>query len=174
MATTIGNATLIAQIRATLTKAQDIGSGQISLNSDGVVQESITGGTAANQANRMWADERTLSHGASENLDLVGVLADAFGDTISLDRIVALLFIVDDAQTAGILIGGAGSNPVTSMFGAADDVLKLPPDSFVLLSCVSATGFAVTAGTADILKVAHGGEASDDVTYKVVILGADS
>ena len=45
--------------------------------------QKITDGTTANKADLLYADERTVTTGADDDIDLAGVLTDAFGTTIT-------------------------------------------------------------------------------------------
>ena len=49
-------------------------------------------GTGANQATIMWSDQRTLTSGSSESLDLSGsALTDAFGAAVALTSIKGII-----------------------------------------------------------------------------------
>jgi hypothetical protein len=64
---------------------------------------------------------------------------------------------------------GAGSNAWATMLNAAG-TLKIPAGGFVLIATPDATGYTVTAATADLLNVAGTGTE----TYDIAILGATS
>lgn len=129
----------------------------------------LTNGTAANQADLAFVDERTIAAGATDSIDLAGVLTDAFGATITAAEIVALMII--NKRRAGaplnstdLTIGG-GANGVFA--SAMPFVLK--PGAVLLLAAGDAAGVkTVTAGTADILTVVNGANASN--MYQIAIL----
>lgn len=131
----------------------------------------FTNGSGANQASLIFSDTRTLTASASENLDLAGVLTDAFGAVINFTKIKALILRTAAANTNDVVIGGAATNGFISPFGAATDTVKVRPGGVMVLVSPDATGYAVTAGTADQLKVANSG-AGTPVTYDIVLIGA--
>jgi hypothetical protein len=105
----------------------------------------------------------------TENLDLAGALTNAFGQTITFTKIKALAIVAAAGNTNDVVVGGASSNGFVSPFGDATDKIKIRPGGMFLITAPDATGFAVTAGTGDILLVANVG--GTPVTYDVVIAG---
>jgi hypothetical protein len=133
----------------------------------------LANGTGANQADRLFADRRTLAASASESLDLAGSLVDNLGATITFARVRALLVEASSANTNNVVVGGAASNAFASMFGDATDKFVVRPGGLVLLVAPGATGYAVTAGTGDLLQVANSG-GTTGVTYDITIIGASA
>lgn len=130
-------------------------------------------GTGANQADRVFADRRTLAASATENLDLAASLTDALGATITFAKVRALLVAAAAANANTVVVGGAASNAMSTMFGDATDTVVVRPGGAMLLVAPDATGYAVTAATGDLLKVGNGG-AGTAVTYDVVIIGTSA
>lgn len=128
-------------------------------------------GAGPNQANKCFADTRTLSASATENLDLSGSLVDALGVTLAFTKVKAILVRAAAGNTNNVVFGGAGSNGFISPFGDATDKVVVKPGGFALLVAPDAAGYAVAAGTADILLVANSGSGTG-VTYDIVIIGA--
>jgi hypothetical protein len=125
-------------------------------------------GTGTGKADLAYDADRTLASNTSESIDLAGVLADAFGTTITAAKLKAVEIENPATNTTNITIGGAASNTFLGWFGDATDVIVLKPgDRFVIASPV---GWAVTAGTADLLKVANAAGASN--TYRIKLIGA--
>lgn len=131
----------------------------------------LSDGNAANQANKVFADTRTLGASASEDLDLNGVLLDNFGVLINFTKIRALIFVASAANVNTLDIGGAASNGFISPFGAATDKIKVRPGGAFALVAPDVNGYGVTAATADLLHVTNGG-AGSGVTYDVIIVGS--
>lgn len=125
-------------------------------------------GIGAGQANKMFSDTRTLASNTSENLDLAGSLTDAFGATITLTKTKLILIAADPANTTNLTVGNV-TNGIVAPFGAATHSLLVPPGGFVLIATPDNTAFGVTAGTADLLKIANAAGAA--ANYDVVILG---
>lgn len=171
---TIQSATLVAQLRATQIGPNDFG-GVFQPDVSSVIN--LVNGTAAGQANILFTDERTITTGANDDLDLNGVLTNAFGATVSAVEIVALLVInaprSGAANTTNLTIGG-GTNPVTGFLGGTTPTIgPIRPGSFVFLGSSDAAGFGVvTAGTGDILRIANSAGAS--ATYQIAILARNA
>lgn len=132
----------------------------------------FTDGSGANQANKVWSDTRTLAASANEDLDLNGSsLIDAFGVAMAFTKIKAIIVVADAANTNDVVVGGAASNGFISPFGAATDKVKVRPGGMMVLVDPSAAGYAVTAATADLLRVTNGG-AGTGVNYTIFLIGA--
>lgn len=133
----------------------------------------LTNGTGANQADKVFSDQRTLSASSSESLDLAGSLTDAFGATITFARIKLIMISASSANANNVLVGGAASNQFINWVGDATDVVVIRPGGVFLLAAADATAYAVTAATGDLLKVANSGSGTS-VTYDVVLIGASA
>ena len=130
----------------------------------------FTDGTGANQAQKLFTDQRTLAASANESLDLSGVLQDVFGATLTFTKIKAILVKAAEGNTNNVVVGGAASNGWVGPFGDTTDTVAVKPGGTVMFVAPDANGYAVTAGTADQLKVANSG-AGTGVTYDIVIVG---
>ncbi len=130
-------------------------------------------GTGANQADRIFHDTRTLTASANEDLDLAGVLVDAFGATLTFARVKALVIAADAANTNNVIVGNAATNPFLTWVGAATHTVTVRPGGMLALACSDATAYAVTAGTGDLLRIANSG-AGTSVTYSIVLVGASA
>lgn len=129
----------------------------------------LTDGTGPNQANRRFVSQRTLAASANEQLDLAGALTDAFGATINMTAIKAILIVAAAGNTNDIIVGNAATNGFVGPFGAATHTAAVRPGG-ELLFVAPATGWPVTPGTGDQLRIANGG-AGTPVTYDIVIIG---
>ncbi len=81
MATTY-KGSLLFQVFGVLKKDLDIGHATLDVNYSN--KHAITNGSGVDQADMIWTDTRTLAPSANEDIDLYGVLVNAFGDTIEL------------------------------------------------------------------------------------------
>lgn len=124
-------------------------------------------GTGANSANQIYQATRSLSSGA-DSVDLNGALTDAYGTSVALVRVKGL-YLKNTSTTNSMTFGADGSAPWSTLLNSTGTV-TLPPGAFMLVVTPDATGWAVTATTADILKVAGTGTDS----YQIAILGATS
>lgn len=136
---------------------------------------SLANGTADGQANELWRDRRTVTPATDvDDIDLYGVLENVFGQTINFAEITGI-HILNNSTTAGykLLVGGAGldGNALTSLFDG-DPTAKIPigPNGeFKVTNPLD--GYVVTAASGDILRVAHAGGPSEDISYDIVIYG---
>jgi hypothetical protein len=151
-----------------LTKDTDLGSLTYSITYP--IRKTMVNGTESGAANMVWTDTRTISASSSESLDLAGSLANAFGDTITFTKIKQIIITASSSNTNNVVIGGAGSNAWSPMFGDATDKLVINPGYTFSLGGSDAAGYAVTAGTGDILLVANSSSGSS-VTYDIIIEG---
>lgn len=128
----------------------------------------FTAGTdAVNKADILFSDRRTIAASGSENLDLAGALTDLMGATITAAEVVAVFVSASAGNTNNVVIGNATSNGFQGPLSSTG-TYTLKPGEFVLMS--SKTGWAVTAGTGDLLKIANSG-AGTGVTYDIMIIG---
>lgn len=126
-------------------------------------------GTGANQADLLFCDTRTLAASATEDLDLAGVLADAFGATITMAEVVAIFIFADDANTNNVVVGDATS-PVP-LFGGTNPTFAVKPGGFFCVGAPNAAGLlTVGAGATDDLKIANSSSGTG-VTYTIAVLG---
>ena len=132
-----------------------------------------TNGTGVGQADRVFTDIRTLTASSSEDLDLAGVLLDAFGVAITFARIKTLLVAADPANTNNVIVGNATTNGFISWVGAATHTVVVRPGGALLLAASDVTAYTVTAATADLLRIANSG-AGTSVTYTIVLIGASA
>ena len=131
----------------------------------------LSSGTGSNQASNQFHDQRTLTASSSENLDLAGALTNGFGQTLTFTAIKAIIIHASSANTNNVVVGGAGSNGFTTWSTATDSTVSLPPNGTLIL-VNPGSGWSVTAGTGDLLKVANSG-AGTSVVYDVILIGVD-
>lgn len=159
------------QLDALLTSALDLSTGSSPLT---IAQHyPLTSGTGANQADKVWSDTRTLAASGTENLDLAGVLADAFGATLTFVKVKAILVRAASGNTNDVLLGGHASAAFVNWVSDATDVIVVRPGGLFLLVAPGASGYGVTATTGDLLKVTNSG-GTTGVTYDVAILGTSA
>lgn len=163
------SANLAASISYALTGAPDLGTAKAEFNGHSV--DSIASGTGSNQADRVFSDRRTLASGANEDLDLSGSLTDPIGGSAVFVKVKAILIKSLAANTTALTVKPAASNGFTGPFGAATHTLTIQPGgSLALFDPVS--GWAVTAGTADLINIANASGAS--ANYEIVIIGTSA
>lgn len=135
--------------------------------------QAITDGTTANKADILYAAERTVASATDDDIDLAGVLSDAFGATITAAELVGILVINEGADgvanTTDLTIGG-GSNPFVGFLGGTSPTITpiKPGGAFMLFAGDAAGIGTVTAGTGDILRISNSSGASAD--YQICII----
>jgi hypothetical protein len=170
------SATVAASIAASLGEAaptSDLGGSSGASARANISQAvTLTDGTGAGQGDLMFADRRTVTDGATEDLDLAGVLTDALGNTITAVRVKAIVITAADGNTTDLTIG-ADANAWATLLNAAGTLTLRPGSSIAAFAgAADAVGWTVTAGTGDILQVVNG--AGADATYDIVIIAASA
>jgi hypothetical protein len=133
-------------------------------------------GTGAGQADRMFADSRTIAASGTDDLDLAGTaLSDGLGVAFSIARLKALVVRADEDNTNNVIVGGAAATQFASWVGGAAHTVTLRPGAFIALVAGEddATGYTVGAGASDLLRISNsaGGSA---VNYDIVLIGASA
>lgn len=132
-------------------------------------RKALTNGTGANQASIVWSDHRQIAASSNDDIDLAGVLTDPFGATITFARIKTILVKAADTNVNNVVVGGASSTFTTWVTGTSPAVL-VRPGGCLLLSASDATSYAVTATSADLLRISNSG-AGSTVDYDIVLIG---
>ena len=137
--------------------------------------QSLEDGTAADQADLLWHDERAIAASANDDLDLTALSQTVFGSPLAVNfaKVKAIL-LINTSTMAGdrLRLGGAGAAAFSAPFAADDDaVVEIGPDSPLLLASKK-DGWTVTGGTADVLRVHNPG--ANEITYKIAIVGTSA
>jgi len=168
MATTLSIPSISGQVQWTFTDIKDWGN---SVNSSVFSYSTyFTDGTGAGKANKIYISYSTIAASGNVTFDLAGSLLDMFGNTITMTKVKVIYFELLNSTSASSVLIGAGTNPMVNWVAAAGDAVRVRNGGFFLLSCSDATGYAVTAGTADVLRILNE-DSSNIATYRVVILG---
>lgn len=127
-------------------------------------------GTSSGQANQWYAGQRTVTATTADNLDLSGVLTNPVSGTVTLTAVKRVLIqIVSPDGTKSLRVGpqnvsnawqgpwgGTGATVYETVYEEMDKKNQY-------------SGWAVTAGTGDILGIYNPGATS--VTYFIWIIG---
>jgi hypothetical protein len=156
--------------QALLQSVFDLGQGDVPQK---VIKDyTLPNGVGTAGVDGVFADERTLAASATENLDLSGVLTDAFGSVLSFARIKALIVQANDANVNDVHVGVGAANGLVTLFPTASSHVKVKPGGLFVWVAPGA-GILVTAGTGDLLVVTNSA-AGTSVTYKVIVVGASA
>lgn len=160
-------------VQATLTKALDLATGSVPLLKS--YEATLQTGTGAGQADRIFHDTRTLAASGSEDLDLAGVLLDGFGDALTVVKIKAIVISAAAGNTNNVLVGGVAAGVASFLSPAATGIITVRPGATfaVFAGQADASGYAVTATTADLLHIVNSA-AGTSVTYDVIVVGTSA
>jgi hypothetical protein len=129
-------------------------------------------GTGAGMADRVFTDTRTLGISATEDLDLAGVLTDAFGALITFVKLKALIIKAAAANTNNVNLSRPAGATGVPLFLAISDGIVIPP-GYTFAWFGPGTGITVTPSTGDLITLTNSG-AGTGVTYDVVIIGTSA
>lgn len=133
-----------------------------------------TTGAGISQADRAFADTRTIIASGTDDLDLSGTaLQDILNVNLALARVKFIGLWAYGTNVNNVVVGAAAANQFVGPFGAATHTVALPPNGVLLLSAPTAAGWPVTAATADLLRIANSG-AGTSVVYDIVIIGSST
>ncbi|MCH8992603.1 MAG: hypothetical protein IIA44_12770 [Acidobacteria bacterium] len=136
--------------------------------------EGFADGTSANQVDKLWHDERTLTSGFGENLDLTALTNVIFGSTVTITFVkVKAVLIINMSTTSGddLLVGGAGfsADAWSPPFNGDQNAKVSVPAGSTLLLVNKIDGWAVTDGSDDKLRVEN--TSGNSVNYRIAIVG---
>lgn len=167
---TLSGTKLSLKLEATQTNPLDLVTGTAALKIAKAM--ALSSGAGVGQADRMWSDRRTLAASGTENLDLNGVLVDAFGATATFARIKLVLVTAATGNTNNVNFIRETTNGVPLFLALGDGIPVHPGGGFAWWS-PDAVSVPVTAATGDLLTVTNSGSGTG-VTYDVVIIGASA
>ncbi|MGL4300281.1 MAG: hypothetical protein ACRCW4_14530 [Candidatus Neomicrothrix subdominans] len=166
----------IAGIKAVHTAApptNDLGAGTAgSVAIEQVVDFSLADGTGAGQADRVFADTRTVNASTNDDLDLAGTLTDSFGGTVTFAKVKGVYIRSSPANSQNFTVGAAPANGLTSLMAATAVVMRPGAVMLVAAGAADATAYGVVAGTGDLLRIANGAGAA--VSYDIIIVGTSA
>ena len=168
MAMTIPDATLSVTLSGTAVDTFDLSTPSSGFTIANPL--SYTNGTGVANAGQVYTKSSTLAASATLDLDLAGSLTDIYGDTVTFTSIVAMVLRNTSTNDAVISLGGADSAGMANIFANVNDKLNVRPGGVFAVGATDATAYAVTATTADILRLTNVSGA-EVVTYEIVILG---
>jgi hypothetical protein len=114
-------------------------------------------GSGAAQANKIWAPitQYSVAQSTNTDIDLAGSLVGTYG-TVVFAALKGLVIKAGDANLGNLTIGNV-SNGITAFLGAATHSIILQPGGVFAIASPGASGYSLTAGTADLLRVASAG-----------------
>jgi len=135
----------------------------------------LAAGTGAGAVDVLYQDTNTLAASGNIDIDLSGALARAIGGTAVFARVRGIYIAAAAGNTNNVVVGAAATNQWITFLGTTTGTIILRPGAWVLAGVGSAdtTGWAVTAGTGDLLRITNSA-AGTTVDYTIVIVGASA
>lgn len=165
--------TLQLRLTGKLSASLDVGSRLATVLADWGM--TLADGAGASAANLIYQDTGTIIASGTNTLDLAGgSLLDPANTALTFARIKGLFVRARSTNNAAnnVVVTRPAANGVP-LFAAAGDALALRPGEIFAWMSPSATGVAVTAGSADLIDLVNSA-GTNSVTYDVVILGAST
>jgi hypothetical protein len=123
--------------------------------SDAYSQDLSEGTTAASaQFDALYTASGTIAASGTATIDLAAALTTRIGTAAVFAKVKGIRLRNLTSTTGVNLQLGAGSNPVASIWAAAGDAMKVGPGG-LLVWFSPIDGFAVTAGSADVLTITN-------------------
>lgn len=134
------------------------------------VQTALAAGDGPAEADQIWHATRIIAASSNDDLDLTALVQSIHGQSVSLGfAAVKAILIHNTSEEDSLVIDSSVSNSITTPFdGSATSTLVIPASSPLLL-VNKLTGWAVTAGTGDNLRISNDG--AGEIEYKIVIVG---
>jgi hypothetical protein len=165
------NLTIETRLNGSYTGTADLGTPTFAF--DQTQRKVLDSGVGANQADVLWSDERTVTTGATDSIDLAGALSGLLGGTVTFVRVKGIRIRNSNnagtANTTNLTVQRPAANGAPLFVAASDAIAALPPDGEILISWPSAAGVVVTAGTGDLLEIVNSAGAS--AVYRIEVWG---
>src|SRR5262249_53912048 len=117
----------------------------------------VADGDAADKAQKVFSDKRSLASGANETLDLTA-LTGQFG-SVSFAKVRGFAIVADPANTTVLTVAQLEASGLPIFAGSGTDVgdisYDLGPGDVLAITRRSAAGIAVTNTTGDTVKVTN-------------------
>ncbi len=168
--------TLTLTLSAILTGSNDLAT-SVEAKIKKAFADTLASGTAADQADVIFSDSRTIAASGRDDLDLAGALTNALGGTSVFAKVKAILIVAAAGNTNDVLVGNAagdGTAGYQGPFGDVDQTIAVKPGGVLLLYAPAAAGLgSVTATTADQLGLANSGSGTG-VDYDIIVIGVSA
>lgn len=149
------------------------GDAGLSLPTDKLIpkfQFDFANGVGADQADRIYRATRSIAASTNDDLDLAGGgLVDVFGNALTFARLKAAIFYGRPTNVSTVTIGASAAAPVL-WFGSNTHTETLKARQLQCHVSPDASGWAITATTADVLRLANG--AGGTAQVDVILIGA--
>lgn len=136
------------------------------------ITNAFTNGTADNQLDTVFTIEvAALATTTTDSYDLSGTLEDGLGNVSVFAKVKIIMIKSLDANVGLLNLDGTIANAFMAYQSIASKTIIQPDGSIVLIA--PNTGYAVTAGTADILAIENP-DATNTAGYELTIIGTSA
>jgi hypothetical protein len=146
--------------------AQDLGAKQFNLTKSLLL--SLDDGSGLNQVSKLYADDFSQIQSVNTDLDLNPGPTGAFA-AVAFTTLKGIIVFAGSANPGNLIIGNV-TNGIVAPFGAATHSQSVSPGGFYANLNPSATGWTVTAGTQDLVRIASAATAGT-YTGSIILLG---
>lgn len=159
------SASVRLSVGAALTQAKTLGN--LAWRDTFVFERSLLDGSGAGQIQVIYAAERTIASGATDDFDL-SPLVDPIGTSSEPVELVGIMVVnkpVDPSavNTTNITLGNHPTAPLTAFMSGTSTIGPIRPNGVFFMLCDDAAGLgAITATTADILRIVNSAGAQAD------------
>lgn len=122
-------------------------------------------GTGTGAANNSYIKTRSLASGATEDIDLAGVLSDIQGTVLTMTKVKGLIIRAARTNTTSITVSRPAANGVPIFAATSDAVAPLTAGGW--FAWADPVGITVGAGTADLITITNSAGAA--ASYDIVI-----
>jgi len=137
-------------------------------------QTSLATGTAADKADRIWHDSRTVNAGANDDLDLTALTMSLFGSTVTITLAkLKGIYLVNLNTVAGDVLrfDSSVTNGHTGAFGGSNTAKVECGEDDCLKIGNKKSGWTVD-GTHKVLRITNPG--SNNINYKIALFGTSA
>jgi hypothetical protein len=146
--------------------AQDLGAKQFNLTKS--VLLALDDGSGLNQVSKLYADQFSVAQSVNTDIDLSPGPTGAFA-AVTFTTLKGIIVFADATNPGNITLGNV-TNGIVAPFGAATHSQVVVPGGFYANLNPTATGWTVTAGTQDLLRIASAATVGT-YTGSVILLG---
>jgi hypothetical protein len=145
----------LTSVRCRSTLTSPSGLGTASFPFDVQDDNTYTNGTGANQCDLANSVSYSITTGATQTLDLAGVLTSALGTAVNLVKLKVLYIRSRPTNTTAVTVSRPAANGV-ALFGAASGALApIEPGGRIFWESPGAAGLGVVAATGDLISITN-------------------
>jgi hypothetical protein len=124
------------------------------LQFDALFEDTLDDGRAADQADLVYAESKAIAASSNWDIDLVGSTDKTrFGDALAFARVKCLK--IKNTGSTWLRVGGYGAGGFCAFQSGNTAYNRIGPGGMLSVWAPDATAYAVTAGSADILRITN-------------------